>query len=34
MPSFFFSFHELDTWNVFFITNITINQPDGPETTG
>ena len=34
MLSFFFSFHELDIWKVYFITNITINQPDKPETTG
>ena len=31
---FFGLFYELDIWNKYFITNITIYQPDGSETPG
>ena len=31
---FFCLFYELDIWNEYFITNITIYQPDGSETPG
>ena len=34
MSSFFCLFYELGIWNDCFITNITIYQPDGSETTG
>ena len=27
-------FHELDIWNVYFITNISVYQAIGSETTG